>query len=220
MTLHGDVSDFLAIAEVADATTKWLAMHLQTDVAAARPRGGRDRVSLTILQQARDYLAQVREGFVLSVRAGQVSDSSEMRYLLERVLLDWDALSRELGLALESETEVEFDRALERVRGQLLAFGMALVALAALPRLPSESVTFPHSYNKPPTYADIPAPVTPGQVLDRIEEMEGMVWQFARGRWGDLLRRRYGPLRRTYGFFETSALLAGEHARRFTSTSL
>ncbi len=220
MTLHGNVSDFIAIAEVADATTKWLAMHLQTNVAPSRPGGSRDRVSLTILQQARDYLAQVREGFVLSVRAGQVTDSSEMRYLLDRVLLDWDALSRELGLALESETEVEFDQALERVRGQLLAFGMALVALAALPRLPSESVTFPHSYNKPPTYADIPTPVTPGEILSRIEEMEGMIWEFARGRWRELIRRRYGPLRRTYGFFETSALLAGEHARRFTSTNL
>ncbi len=215
MTLHGDVSDFVAIAEVADATTKWLAMHLQTDIGTSRSPGRRDRISFTILQQARDYLAQVREGFVLSVRTGQVTDTSEMRYLLERVLLDWDALSRELGLALESETEVEFDQALERVRGQLLAFGMALVALATLPRLPSESVTFPHSYNRPPTYADIPTPVTPGEVLSRIEEMEGMLWQFAKGRWGELVRRRYGPLRRTYGFFETSALLAGEQLKRF-----
>ncbi len=220
MTLHGDVSDFVAIAEVADATTKWLAMHLQTDLGKEQGRGRRDRVSLAILHQARDYLAQVREGFVLSVRARQITDRRETRYLLERVLLDWDALSRELGLALESESEAEFNLALERVRGQLLAFGMAIVALAALPRLPSESVTFPHNYHRPPTYADIPAPVTPGQVLERIEEMEGMLWQFARGRWGELVRRRYGPLRRTYGFFETSALLAGEHARRFNATNL
>lgn len=152
---------------------------------------------------------------MLSVRAGQVSDRSEMRYLLDRVLFDWDALSRELGLALESENEREFQQSLERVRGQLLAFGMALVALAALPRLPSEVVTFPHSYNRPPTYADIPTPVTPGEILTRIEEMEGMIWQFAAGRWGELVRRRYGPLRRTYGFFESSAHLAGEQARRF-----
>jgi hypothetical protein len=45
--------------------------------------------------------------------------------------------------------------------------------------------------------------------------MEGMLWQFARGQGRDLVRRRYGPLRRTYGFFESSALLAGEQARRF-----
>jgi hypothetical protein len=214
MAYYGDVSEFVAIAEVADATKKWLAMHLQTDMGRTRP-GARDQVSLTILQRARDYLADVREGFVLSVRAGQVTDRSELRYLLDRVLLDWDALSQELGLALESETEADFQRSLARVRGQLLAFGMALVALAALPRLPSESVTFPHSYNRPPTYADIPAPVTPGEILTRIEEMEQMIWRFAAGRWDELVRRRYGPLRRTYGFFESSAILAGEQARRF-----
>ena len=216
MTLYsGDVTDFVAIGEVADATKKWLAMHLQTDVETASRPAARDRVALAILRQARDYLADVREGFVLSVRTGQVSDRSEIRFLLDRVLLDWDALSRELGLALADENEDAFEQELALVRGQLLAFGMAIVALAALPRLPSEAVTFPHSYNRPPTYADIPAPVTPAEVLSRIEEMEQMLWRFASGRWGELVRRRYGPLRRTYGFFESSALLAGEQARRF-----
>ena len=216
MTLYsGDVTDFVAIGEVADATKKWLAMHLQTDMTPSQRPMARDRVALTILRQARDYLADVREGFVLSVRTGQVTDKSEIRYLLDRVLLDWDALSRELGLALAGEDEEALAQELELVRGQLLAFGMAIVALAALPRLPSEAVTFPHSYNRPPTYADIPAPVTPAEVLSRIEEMEGMLWQFAKGQWRDLVRRRYGPLRRTYGFFESSALLAGEQARRF-----
>jgi hypothetical protein len=216
MTLYsGDVTDFVAIGEVADATKKWLAMHLQTDMTPSQRPMARDRVALAILRQARDYLADVREGFVLSVRTGQVTDKSEIRYLLDRVLLDWDALSQELGLALAGEDEEALAQELELVRGQLLAFGMAIVALAALPRLPSEAVTFPHSYNRPPTYADIPAPVTPAEVLSRIEEMEGMLWQFAKGQWRDLVRRRYGPLRRTYGFFESSALLAGEQARRF-----
>ena len=213
MTLHGDVRDFVAIAEVADATTKWLAMHLQTDLGRTAPR--LDRVSLAILQQARDYLADVREGFVLSVRTGQIADNQEMRYLLDRVLLDWDALSQELGLALADEENQALESRLEQVRGQLLAFGMALVAMATLPRLPAESVTFPFSYHQPPTYADIPAPAAPGEILSRIEEIEEMLWRFASGRWGQLLRRRYGPLRRTYGFFESSAVLAGEHVRRF-----
>ncbi len=216
MTLYGDVTEFIAIAEVAEATTKWLAMHLQTNI-QPRGRGTRDQVSLAILQRARDYLADVREGFVLSVRTGQISDKQEMRYLLDRVLLDWDALSQELGLALESKTETEFQQALERVRGQLLAFGMALVALAALPRLPAEAITFPHNYHRPPTYADIPAPATPGEILNRIEEMEQMIWRFAAGRWNQLVRHRYGPLRRTYGFFESSAVLAGEQIRRFSA---
>ena len=216
MTLYGDVTEFIAIAEVAEATTKWLAMHLQTNI-HPQGKGTRDQVSLAILQRARDYLADVREGFVLSVRTGQISDKQEMRYLLDRVLLDWDALSQELGLALESESEIEFQQALERVRGQLLAFGMALVALAALPRLPAEAITFPHNYHRPPTYADIPAPVTPGEILNRIEEIEQMIWRFATGRWNQLVRHRYGPLRRTYGFFESSAVLAGEQIRRFNA---
>ena len=216
MTLYGDVTEFIAIAEVAEATTKWLAMHLQTNI-HSQGKGTRDQVSLAILQRARDYLADVREGFVLSVRTGQISDKQEMRYLLDRVLLDWDALSQELGLALESESEIEFQQALERVRGQLLAFGMALVALAALPRLPAEAITFPHNYHRPPTYADIPAPVTAGEILTRIEEIEQMIWRFATGRWNQLVRHRYGPLRRTYGFFESSAVLAGEQIRRFNA---
>ena len=216
MTLYGDVTEFIAIAEVAEATTKWLAMHLQTNI-YPQGKGTRYQVSLAILQRARDYLADVREGFVLSVRTGQISDKQEMRYLLDRVLLDWDALSQELGLALKSESEIEFQQALERVRGQLLAFGMALVALAALPRLPAEAITFPHNYHRPPTYADIPAPVTPGEILNRIEEIEQMIWRFATGRWNQLVRHRYGPLRRTYGFFESSAVLAGEQIRRFNA---
>ena len=216
MTLYsGDVTDFVAIGEVTDATKKWLAMHLQTDIKTSRRPLADNRVALAILRQARDYLADVREGFVLSVRTGQVSEKSELRFLLDRVLLDWDALSKELGLAMAGEEDDALGQELELVRGQLLAFGMAIVALAALPRLPSEAVTFPHSYNRPPTYADIPAPVTPAEVLSRIEEMEEMLWRFASGRWGELVRRRYGPLRRTYGFFESSALLAGEQARRF-----
>jgi len=97
---------------------------------------------------------------------------------------------------------------------------IAFRRMGRLARCCNSSVTFPHSFHRPPTYADIPAPVTLGEVLSRIEEMEGMLWQFARGRWGELVRRRYGPLRRTYGFFETSALLAGEHVRRFNATNL
>jgi hypothetical protein len=216
MTLYsGDVTDFVAIGKMADATKKWLAMQLQGTLDEASRPVTRDRVALVILQKARDYLADVREGFVLSVRTGQVGGRGEIRYLLDRVLLDWDALSQELGLSAAPQTEVE----LESVRGQLLAFGMAMTALAALPRLPSEAVTFPRSYGQPPTYVDIPAPAAPAEMLSRIEEMEGMLWRFARGRWGELVRRRYGPLRRTYGFFESSALLAGEQRRRFNATN-
>ena len=102
-----------------------------------------------------------------------------------------------------------------RVRQQLLAFGMAVIAMGYLPRLPSKQVTFPHSYGKPPTYADIPVPHTPGELLWRIEELEQTVWQMMSRDLGELVQRRYGPVRRTYGFFETSAWLSIREVERF-----
>ena len=48
----------------------------------------------------------------------------------------------------------------------LLAGLVVLVALAVLPRLPSEAVTFPQPN---PTYRDVSVPVSPGETLARIE---------------------------------------------------
>ena len=42
-----------------------------------------------------------------------------------------------------------------------------------------------------------------------------MIWQFMAEDLNALVQRRYGPLRRTYGFFEASAWLANEQAKRF-----
>ena len=90
-----------------------------------------------------------------------------------------------------------------------------MVALGALPRLPAKQITFPHSYSKPPTYSDIPVPNTPGELLHRIEEMEQMVWRLMSDDLRGLVQRRYGPLRRTYGFFEASAWLTRKETARF-----
>lgn len=222
-----NVFEFVGMSEIAETTTHLLALALQQ---AERRRPGEGaaigEVEQYVLQQARDYLSTVREGFVLSVRAANVSDRAEIRYLLDRVLTDWDALSRELGLqegAPSHGGEADADGAVEsrerdavrRVRQQLLAFGMAVVAMGYLPRLPSKQVTFPQSYGKPPTYADIPVPHTPGELLWRIEELEQTVWQMMSSDLGELVQRRYGSVRRTYGFFETSAWLSIREVERF-----
>ncbi len=139
------------------------------------------------------------------------------------MLRDWATLSRELGLAEfdSSAQSVSGDRQeadtpqVERVRHQLLAFGMAVVALGQLPRMPAKQVTFPHSYGNPPTYSDIPVPASPGEMLWRIEELEQMVWRLMSDDLHDLVQRRYGPLRRTYGFFEASAWISHKDAVRF-----
>lgn len=213
---------FVSVGELAETTTQMLAFGLQT-----RTRlGGRadgynehsmERVEQLILQQARDYLAEVREGFVLSVRSTNINDAAELQFLLERVLLDWSTLSQQLGLAEESSEQgtPSSPPSLERVRQQLLAYGMAASALAQLPRLPAEQITFPYSYSNPPTYADISAPDSAGDMLWRIEELEQMIWRLMSGGLQDLVERRYGALRRTYGFFETSAHLANREAERF-----
>jgi hypothetical protein len=217
------VYKFASIGELAETTTQMLALGLQykTRLGGRTPNArqtGLERMEQIVLQQARDYLAEVREGFVLSVRTKRVASEAELRFLLERVLLDWKALSDELGLAHEApepEQTEDAPRKLEQVRQQLLAYSMAAVALGYLPHLPAEQITFPYSYSNPPTYSDIPSPDSAGQMLWRIEELEQMLWQLMAGDLQGLVERRYGALRRTYGFFETSALLANQEAERF-----
>jgi len=220
------VYKFASVGELAETVKQLLALGLQYkaslgSAAGKAQKSGLEQIEQLILQQARDYLAEVREGFVLSVRTTQVGKRAELRFLLDRVLLDWGALCKELGLADEPSDEAKrLDAsapalAPERVRHQLLAFGMAATALGHLPRLPAEQITFPYSYNDPPTYGDIPAPDTAGEMLVRIEELEQVIWRLMGGEYQELLNRRYGALRRTYGFFEVSAHLAQHQAQRF-----
>ncbi|MEZ4864133.1 MAG: hypothetical protein R3C14_22660 [Caldilineaceae bacterium] len=213
---------FASVGELAETVTQLLALSLQyrTNLGSRstpKAKNGLEQIEHLILQQARDYLAEVREGFVLSVRTTQLAQRSELRFLLDRVLWDWQAFSQELGLdeVVDADEQNDQARELERVRQQLLAFGMASVALGQLPRLSSDQITFPYSYNDPPTYSDIPAPATPAAMLSRIEELEQMTWQLMAQDVQELLNRRYNALRRTYGFFEVSAHLARRETERF-----
>lgn len=224
MYQSSDKFEFVGFGELAETTIQLLSLNLRTtgaksgQVSNGRSKTGIEQVEHYILQQVRDYLGTVREGFVLSVRSTDVADKDEARYLLDRVLLDWDSLTSELGIDAEVSPEgndTSEPIQLELVRGQLLAFGMAAIALGALPRLPANQITFPHSYSDPPTYADIAPPSTPGEMLVRIEELEKMIWQMMENDLGFLVRKSYGSVRRTYGFFESSAWLARKEAERF-----
>ena len=214
---------FASIGEMAETTTQLLALNLQYKASLGSRRShatGLERIEQLVLQQARDYLADVREGFVLSVRAGQVTKRSELKFLLDRVLMDWSKLSTELGLGEAEENGPVSDKpeqqpAIERVREQLLAFGMAAIAFGQLPHLAPDQITFPYSYSAPPTYSDIPAPDTPGETLVRIEELEQMTWQIMASDLQELLKYHYGALRRTYGFFEVSACMTRKESERF-----
>lgn len=214
-----EVYDFVAIGELADTMKQFIYLSLAYDIRHHDRSAGLDRVAWMVLQQARDYLGRVREGFVLSVRTTDVTSTDELAYLLERVLLDWDRMRSELGLKSEdtgSRPAAPADLpTVEKVRDQLLAFGMAAIALGMLPRLPHEEVTFPRSYHKPPSYADIPVPNSPAAMLERIDELDKMLSQIAAHNLADLAERRYNSLRRTYGFFESSAWLVQREAGRF-----
>ena len=221
------MAEFVSIGEVAETTIHLLSLNLSSTAHHGASSGSRqkqsDPVERLVLQQARDYLHLVREGFMLSTRTIPSTDIAELRFLLERVLTDWNQLSRELGLdETGDETQLAtmppeeaLSQRIERVRHQLLAFGMAVVALSQLPRLPAKQITFPHSYSQPPTYSDIPVPNSPGEMLWRIEELEQTVWRIMSDDLNALVQRRYGPLRRTYGFFEASAWLSRKEAERF-----
>lgn len=216
----GEIFDFVAIGELADTTKQLIHLNLAYNI-RRRDRAGLEQVEQMVLLQARDYLGRVREGFMLSVRTTDIASTDELGYLLERVLLDWDRLSDELGLQSDLPAESQDSAAwhaqerIQQVRDQLLAFGMAAVALGMLPRLPETEITFPRSYRKPPTYADIPVPGTPAEMLQRIDELAQMIWQIASYDLIELAERRYNPLRRTYGFFESSAWLAQRESQRF-----
>ena len=235
MSRNSAVYEFVGIGEMAETTTQLLSLALRYGIRDSGHKQNRapgmEHVTQMVLQQARDYLARVREGFVLSVRTAEMTDRQEIQYLLDRVLVDWAQLSAELGITDDSlkhskehgtvgqgnstTDHLGTDAQLEHIRAQLMAYGMAMVALGHLPRLPAEQVTFPHSYTEPPSYSDILAPDSPGEILWRIEELEEILWQVIASDPSELVNRRYGSVRRTYGFFEASAWLARREAERF-----
>ncbi len=154
------------------------------------------------LYHALEHLSEVREGFILSLRTSAVPSLVELRALVERVMVDWSAWEA---------AGFRFMPALELARpgDQVFFFHHAYIAMGILPRLPDYAVTFPHQ--RRPSYADIPVPGTPGEVLDRIEEMEHVVWIAENA---DLETAPPDSVRRTYAFFEASAwLVATELAR-------
>ena len=163
----------------------------QTDRLESRHRPGQ-------LADTLQHLGQVREGFILSQRTSPQFSLAELRKLVEHILLDWDWL-RPLNLALVPSGQIE------TVDQQLVVYNHALVALASLPHLPAEAITFPQ---KRPTYADLTAPSVPGELLERIEELERVIYQ---AEVMPTKKPAYGPFRRTYAFFEASTWLVNRY---------
>src|SRR5258708_22980043 len=150
-----------------------------------------------VLNRIRENLMPMREGFMLVVRMSDVALVSELQALLDS-LVDWHWLA-ELGLRWEGGSEIE------RPSGPIVLYQHALIAFAVLPRLPRSAVTYPSG-----PYNDIPVPTTPGQTLNRLEELEQTIFEAASEPMSALPR---GALRRTYGFFDATTWLIATHLR-------
>ena len=89
------IFEFAGVGELAETTTQLLSLNLQNSLQDSSPSSGKrmhnmDQIAQLVLQRSQAYLGEVREGFKLSVRTSQVADHGQLRYLVDRVLLDWD----------------------------------------------------------------------------------------------------------------------------------
>lgn len=147
-----------------------------------------------------EHIGEVREGFILSQRTSPQATLSELKGLVEDILLDWQWV-QELNLTIAPSSQIE------PLGEQLVVYNHALVAMSVLPRLPAKAITFPQ---RNPTYIDVTVPTMPNEVLARIEEIERIIYQ---AEISPVTRPEYGPFRRTYAFFEASQWLVNNYLK-------
>jgi hypothetical protein len=152
------------------------------------------------LNRILEHLTHTREGFMVALRTSDLTLASELHALID-YLIDWSWLD-EIGLRWTT------DEPLERLGGQTILYQHALIALGVMPRLPRQAVTFPSGQHR--GYTDVPVPTTPGETLNRLEELENTIWAAASDPVGKLPP---GAVRRTYGFFEATTWLVANHLR-------
>ena len=163
------------------------------------------------------YLADATLPHVEAIEAGvrgwlrsDMADLAELRYLVGRIAegrVDQPADLAEVEAA-RAEAERERRRVMElgpRVTPvdtrSMAALGHARIVFAFLPRVPDSEVRFP---GRRRTYADIPSPRGPAELVDRIEELERALWRIATG----VPVRPVDPaVRRTYAFFDAAERL-------------
>ncbi len=165
------------------------------------PEGHLSNDRLGQFAETLNHIGEVREGFILSQRTSPQATLSEIQGLVADILLDWKWV-QELNLAFAPGDQVE------TLGEQLVVYNHALVAMAVLPRLPAEAITFPQ---RRPTYGDVTPPTAPNETLARIEEIERIIYKAEVTTVQDM---DYGSFRRTYAFFEASSWLVKQYLER------
>ncbi len=171
----------------------------------ALPRGGADYLAEATLP----HLEGVQAGFRGALRTSDAG-LAELQYLILQAGIARSDSTRTLAERRAALAEAMLERAIaQRQRHvlheadpwDLVALFHARLVMASLPHLPSEAVRYPAGRR---TYADIPAPRGPAELVERIEELERELWRAATG-------RPPAPtdpaLRRTYGFFDAAERL-------------
>jgi hypothetical protein len=199
MELFHSLLDYWQMGDIARELRDSLAFRL------VAPQAALPSYAKRAFKDARMQLGDAREGFVISLRAADVANTTELRKLVNAVLLDWGHAEALFGFDVMPDDKIEMPRM------QLIAFAHSYATFGLMPTLPPDEVTFPQQRR---TYADIHAPRTPGEVLERIEELERVVTE---AELEPLDHIDHNRLRRTYGFFETSAWLVAHHAAQFAS---
>ncbi len=187
---------FFAMGNIAQRTKELLGEYLRKRDEPLSPTQWKQ------VTTALHHIDLIREGFKITLRTRSVRDLSELRDLIQKTLMTWDWLE-EYDMELQPDVEIHYP--LE----QTLAFAHSYVTLGILPRMPAQHVTYP---GEPHTYIDIPVPHTPGELLARIDELEAVLSVATAKPKSEADPE---PLRRTYGFFETSAWLVSHHLGLF-----
>lgn len=198
-------ADFDRLVELVTRTQALLDSFLDE---GALPPGGADYLARRTLP----HLEGARTGFQSWLRA-EMAGLPELHYLTFGAVgvaaspPQTDAERR--AALLESLLEARLlgadpaprpPRAAEGSAG-LAALTHARLVLGMLPRTPPDEVRYPSARR---TYADIPVPRGPAELLDRIEEIERELWRTATGHAAP---RRDPAFRRTYGFFDAAERL-------------
>ena len=94
MDNSSNVFEFVGISEVAETTTHLLGLALQQAGHGSAGAGMTlGEVEHYVLQQARDYVSTVREGFVPACARRTLATAPISAICLDRVLTDWDELT-------------------------------------------------------------------------------------------------------------------------------
>lgn len=142
------------------------------------------------------HVEAMQQGFRWSVRASE-AEVDELRFVVSPLL----------PLA-DGEADTRAHRALDRPElAYVAAYSHGRVVMGLVPRLPPELTTFPDGLS----YRDIWPPRGPGELKNRLEELERGIWEIASGSPSDAIY--HGLHRRVYGFFEAGAWLGLQQVR-------